>query len=79
MALIEKKIKAGVRDETQLSVLAKERVAYKAAIPETLENGNFVASGIKKHKMYSQLVEDRIKEQLPELGNETKAKYFVEI
>mmetsp|Transcript_21842 Transcript_21842/g.16188 ORF Transcript_21842/g.16188 Transcript_21842/m.16188 type:complete len:377 (+) Transcript_21842:1461-2591(+) len=79
MAMLQKGHKAGIKSEVQLSVLGRERVAERCVIPDTLESKNFVATGIKKYKPFSQLVSHKIQEQFTHLSKEAKAHYFVEI
>mmetsp|Transcript_38639 Transcript_38639/g.36996 ORF Transcript_38639/g.36996 Transcript_38639/m.36996 type:complete len:361 (+) Transcript_38639:1220-2302(+) len=71
--------KAGIRSLGQLSVLGQERISVMAEIPDTLTSKNYVPMGIKKYKVFSQLVKSKIQEQFPSLNEEPKAQYFVEI
>ena len=79
MAKLNNKERAAVREESQLSVLAKVRIQVKSTIPDTLESGNYVPIGIKKYKVYSQLVKTKIEEQFPSLLDESHAHYFVDV
>jgi hypothetical protein len=52
-----------LRQESSLSVLSRSRIRAAIDIPDTLKNGNYRMTAIKKYMPYSMLVESKIQEQ----------------
>lgn len=52
-----------LRQESSLSVLSRSRMRANIDIPDTLSNGNYRMTAIKKYMPYSMLVETKIEEQ----------------
>lgn len=67
------------RQESSLSALSRSRIRSKIDIPDTLKNGNYRMTAIKKYLPYSILVESKISEQFAKMSEATHASYFVEI
>jgi hypothetical protein len=67
------------RDVANMSELGQARIAHNPTIPTVLESNNYRLVAIKKYKAYSQLVKDKISEQMPNLEGESTAHYFVEV
>ena len=67
------------RQESSLSVLSRSRIRGHIDIPDTLSNGNYRMTAIKKYMPYSMLVESKIAEQYSKMSNNIQSTYFVEI
>jgi hypothetical protein len=51
-----------LRQESSLSVLSRSRIRAAIDIPDTLKNGNYRMTAIKKYMPFSMLVESKIQE-----------------
>jgi hypothetical protein len=61
------------KEDSNLGDLAKARINHIAEIPAHLERNNFGLSAIKKYKPFTQLVGNKINEQLPHLKDHEKS------
>jgi hypothetical protein len=68
-----------MRQESSLSVLSRSRIRAQIDMPDTLSNGNYRMTAIKKFLPYSMLVESKIEEQYPLMMNDKTAAYFFEV
>ena len=62
-----------------MSSLSRSRIRGQIDIPDTLKNGNYRMTAIKKYMPYSMLVESKITEQYSKMSNDQQSSYFVEI
>lgn len=78
----EESLKSGAckfKQGSSLSLLSRSRIRQPVIIPDVLKNSKYRLSAIRKYTPYSQLVQQKIREQFPRCDDSEISTHFYEI